>query len=109
MVIDDNTQKLRYTYQRVDDARIREADVRETVRLKELELELFKLKDSARQKSIGLWVRLGVVFLLLLMMGVLLIVSSANINLQDDCTMFSFMILIILAISIPIMFKNKNK
>ena len=109
MVIDDNAQKLRYTYQRVDDARIREADVHEKVRLKELELELFKLKDSARQKSIGLWVRLGVVFLLLLMMGVLLIVSSANSNLQDDCTMFSFMILIILAISIPIMFKNKNK
>ena len=94
IVIDDNAHKLQYTYQKVDDARIREADVRETVRLKELELELFKLKNHAQQKRTSLLVRLGVVFLLLFTMGILLLVSASNHSMRETSTGFSFFIIV---------------
>lgn len=56
---DDNHH--RYTYRNVDDARIREADANETIRLKELEIELLRMQDETRQKRFGLWMRLIVV------------------------------------------------
>lgn len=75
VAIDDDSQKLKYTYQQVDDARIREADVHEAVRLKEIELELFKLQDETKQKKINL---------------------------------FALFIMIVIAISTPIIFRNKK-
>ena len=42
---DSNHQK--YTYRKIDDARIREAEAKELVRLKEIELEQAKLKAKA--------------------------------------------------------------
>ena len=42
---DSNHQK--YTYRTIDDARIREAEAKELVRLKEIELEQAKLKAKA--------------------------------------------------------------
>ena len=75
VAIDDDSQKMKYTYQQVDDARIREADVHEAVRLKEIELELFKLQDETKQKKINL---------------------------------FALFIMIVIAISTPIIFRNKK-
>ena len=47
---DENHHK--YTYRKVDDARIREADVKEAIRLEELKLERLKLEHSIRQSKI---------------------------------------------------------
>ena len=105
ITIDDDAQKLKYTYQKVDDARIREADVHESVRLKEIELELFKLHDEAKQKKINLFVRF-IVFVLLLATFVGLLIANTQAN--DERSLFAFLVLIVIAISTPIMFRNKR-
>ena len=48
---DSNHQK--YTYRKIDDARIREAEANEHVRIKELEIELEKLKAKEREDNAG--------------------------------------------------------
>jgi len=40
-----------YTYRKIDDARIREADVHESIRLKELEIELEKTKNELKKEK----------------------------------------------------------
>ena len=50
-VSDSNHQK--YTYRKIDDARIREAEAKEAIRIKELELELEKLKSKERNDKAG--------------------------------------------------------
>ena len=59
-ISDSNHQK--YTYRKIDDARIRETEARERVRLKELELEQEKLranKDKDKQELNALFLALG--------------------------------------------------
>jgi len=57
-VSDSNHQK--YTYRKIDDARIREAEAKEAIRIKELELELEKLKSKERNDKAG-W-KAGLIF-----------------------------------------------
>ena len=77
-VSDSNHQK--YTYRKIDDARIREAEAKELVRLKEIELEHAKLKakkdeDKRTVKTVllffGLAVGLFLLMALLETMGVI--------------------------------------
>jgi len=56
---DENHHK--YTYRKVDDARIREADVREAIRLKELEIELLRLQNETRQKRFAIMMKVSIV------------------------------------------------
>ena len=51
-------QHRKLTVRQVDDARIREADVQQTIRLKELEIELERLKHETMQKRWGMLLRL---------------------------------------------------
>lgn len=52
------TNDNEYIYRKVDEARIKEAEIRETIRLKELEMEDSKLKqhESLRKMLTYLWV-----------------------------------------------------
>ena len=67
------------TYRKVDDARIREAEAQESIRLRELEIELLKMQDEARQKKSSLRVKYGILLACLLVI-VLLIVSIVLSN-----------------------------
>lgn len=60
IALDDRS--TRHTYRQIDDARIREAEVAELVRLKELEIEAARVKQGHRLTLI--WIAL-VVFMLL--------------------------------------------
>lgn len=55
-------KSTRHTYRQIDDARIREAEVGELVRLKELELEAARMKQGNRITLI--WIALMVLLLL---------------------------------------------
>ena len=69
LVSDSNHQK--YTYRKIDDARIREAEAKEFIRLKEIELEHAKLKaekdeDKRTIKMVLLFFGIGIGLWLLL-------------------------------------------
>jgi len=106
---DDEATRLQYTYQEVDDARIREADVREKIRLKELEIELLKLQDESRHKKASLWMRVGVVFgfLLFLCLLVLVMVTNSGSDIMATSFILCLFALVIAAVIIPKAFKNK--
>ena len=61
----DEAVHMKYTYQKVDDARIKEADVREKIRLKELEIEALKLQSEIQQKKFLSWIRLALIIVFL--------------------------------------------
>ena len=52
-----------YTYRKVDEARIREADVEEQIRIKELELE--SKRETSRYRLIKIWVIMLIVIAVL--------------------------------------------
>ena len=54
----EDANHRQYTYRSVDDARIREADAREAIRLKELEIEHLRLQHETQQKRFMMWTRL---------------------------------------------------
>lgn len=72
-VYDESEQK--YTYRKVDDARIHEADVKEKIRLRELEIEQQKYKSRQRLKQIGLLVAIA-----LTIIGLIMTVASDDLG-----------------------------
>lgn len=62
IVIDDGVKRSEHTYRKVDEARIREAEATQLIRLKEIELERLKqLEEAKEQKRIAMF---PIIFLL---------------------------------------------
>ena len=104
VVLDDESAKLKYTYQKVDDARIREADAMEKIRLKELEIEWLKLRDESRQKNAALWMKMSVLIGFLLVLGLLL--SAVIFSPEPDTKFSGFLLAVILMIVMGIVFSK---
>lgn len=106
-VSDSNHQK--YTYRQIDDARIKEANVQEAIRLRELEIELIKMKDESRQKKFAIYTRLVVVFVLLLItaLPIILMVQAKDGGTEINCLLVTFMMAGVTAIVLPRMFRSK--
>lgn len=66
----------RYTYRNVDDARIREADAREAIRLKELEIEHLRLQHETQQKHFMMWTRLIAIIAYFLIFALILLLPQ---------------------------------
>ena len=104
MLFDDEAARSKYTYQEVDDARIKEADVKETIRLKELEIEQLKLQDEIQQRKQTLQMKLVLVlsFFAILFVLLLLYVFSPD----DNYMALSFVIIIAMCIILPRFFRK---
>ena len=85
VLLDDEATRSKYTYQKVDDARIREADVKEKIRLKELEIEHMKLQDEIHQRKQTLQMRLALVISFFAVLLVLLLMYAFVIWMLVDC------------------------
>ena len=100
------------TYRKIDDARIREADVQETIRLRELEIELLKMRDESRQKKFSLYTKIGVLaaFVLLLVVLVILMITEKTRYGEPNyaCFLLAVIVVVAMAIIIPKLFKNKQ-
>lgn len=109
LVIEDESSKLQYTYQKVDDARIREADVHEKIRLKELEIDSLKLQNESKLMKTAVMMKLAVLFGLLAVLFLLIIaiITTTSSNIRGTCVMLCLAILIVLIIVIPKVFQNK--
>jgi len=78
---DENHYK--YTYRKVDDARIREADVKESIRLEELKLERLRLEEEMQHKTISMWMKfipLAILAGLIVLLTLLIIVVEEDIK-----------------------------
>lgn len=100
IVVLDDTTKLQYTYQKVDDARIREADVRESIRLKELEIELLKLQHSTKQERFGAAMRFVSVVVYFVLLAAMLLISTFSSNENVDYLRFYLLLLIPLGFAV---------
>lgn len=111
VVIDDEAMRMKYTYQQVDDARIREADVQEKIRLKELEIELVKLQHETQQRKnlqrTKLFV-LSFVSVAVIAIALLFIVFYEKIGLGDDpsISMVGFVLILVWLIILPKALRN---
>ena len=65
IMLENENEKV---YRKIDDARLKEAEVREKVRLKELELEEYKIKKEEKKSKIKIVVVLVAVLVGLLML-----------------------------------------
>ena len=111
VVIDDEAMRMKYTYQQVDDARIREADVQEKIRLKELEIELIKLQHETQQKKTVQRAKLFVLSFMsvaVIAISLLFIVFYEKIGLGDDpsITMVGFVLILVWLIVLPKALRN---
>lgn len=108
VIVDDEATRVKYTYQEVDDARIKEADVRENIRLRELEIELLKLQNESRHKKDSLRLRIAVLafFLLVLLVLIVGMLTAPGDDIFVSCFLLGGLALIIAAIIIPKTFKN---
>ena len=90
---DENHYK--YTYRKVDDARIREADVRESIRLEELKLERLRLEEEMQQKRISMWIKF---IPLAALVGMMVLLSLLMIVVEDEIKALFFLIEVLLII-----------
>ena len=99
-VSDSNHQKC--TYRKVDDARIREADVQEAIRLR-------KMQDESRQKKFALYAKFGVLAacLLIIVMLIFLMVLPIDEDIKGACIILAVIMIIVVAVIIPKLFRNK--
>ena len=104
VLFDDEAARSKYTYQKVDDARIREADVKETIRLKELEIEQMKLQDEIQQRKQTMQMKLVLVLAFFALLFVLLLLYV--FSLDDNYMALSFLILIAMCIILPRIFRK---
>lgn len=72
IMIDDGSKT--FTYKKVDEARIKEAEIDERIRLKELEIEKSKL--GLRQWLIKLWI--GIVILIAIISIIIVLIDRDN-------------------------------
>lgn len=112
VMVDDSTAKQKITYQQVDDTRIREADVHEKVRLKELEIEYLKMQTETRQKQTAQRAKV-LVAVLLVMIWAGLIIGSVVIkdkygNPDSGLGILSLFMLPVICIVIPLLFRTKK-
>lgn len=72
ILIDDNSST--YTYRKIDEARIKEAEVDKAIRLKELEIEQMKLQNdaTANHKSKKIMMTIGVSSFIVAILSLLL-------------------------------------
>ena len=68
ILLDDGSVETTYTYRKVDEARLKEAEVDKLIRLKELEIKQKELDRKAKSKTFK--AKLGIVFVLF---GIILI------------------------------------
>lgn len=113
VMMDDEAAKQKITYQQVDDARIREADVHEKIRLKELEIEYLKMQTETKQKKTAQTAKVLVAVLLVLIL-VGLIVGSVLVkdkygDPDSGLSMLALFMLPVICIVIPLIFRSKNK
>lgn len=106
VVPDSNHQK--YTYRQIDDARIKEADVQEAIRLRELEIELIKLQDRSRQKKFAIYTKLIVVIALLLItaLPVILMINAKDGGTELMYLMFAIAMATVSAVVLPKLFHD---
>ena len=112
VVMDDETDRTQYTYQEVDNARIREADVKETIRLKELEIEQVKLQEEISHRKQTLMIKLAMVlgfFAIMLVMLLLYAFAKDQYGNSDDTYgALTFLMVVAMCIVFPFVFR-KNK
>ena len=104
VLFDDEASRSKYTYQEVDDARIREADVKENIRLKELEIEQMKLQDEIQQRKQTMQMKLVLMLAFFAILFVLLLLYV--FSLDDNYMALSFLILIAMCIILPRIFRK---
>lgn len=113
VMMEDDAAMQKITYQQVDDARIREADVHERIRLKELEIEYLKMQTETKQKKAAQTAKVVVaVLLVLVLVGLLLayvFVKNDYGGTNDDYMSFAMLMLPVLCIVIPLLFRTKKK
>ena len=112
VMVDDSSAKQKITYQQVDDARIREADVHEKIRLKELEIEYLKMQTETQQKKTAQRAKV-LVAVLLVMVWAGLIIGSVVIKDEDGnpdsgLGVLSLFMLPVICIVIPLLFRSKK-
>ena len=112
VMVDDSSAKQKITYQQVDDARIREADVHEKIRLKELEIEYLKMQTETQQKKTAQSAKV-LVAVLLVMIWAGLIIGSVVIkdeygNPDSGLAVLSLFMLPVICIVIPLLFRSKK-
>jgi len=110
VVTDDEASRMKYTYQKVDDARIREADVREKIRIKELEIELLKLKNESEQRKSFLKIKFCVLLGLLAILALLILAIAflKENDIQPAFWLLAIIMMIVIAIVIPKIFKTNS-
>ena len=112
VLLDDEATRSKYTYQKVDDARIREADVKEKIRLKELEIEHMKLQDEIHQRKQTLQMRLALVisfFAVLLVLLLMYAFVKNQLGLPDDTyAVLAFFMIIAMCIILPFVFRRQK-
>ena len=113
VMMEDDAAKQKITYQQVDDARIREADVHERIRLKELEIEYLKMQTETKQKKAAQTAKVVVAVLLVL---VLVGLIACSVLIRDDYgnpestySMLSLFMLPVIVIVLPLIFRSKSK
>lgn len=102
---DENHQK--YTYRKVDDARIREADVKEVIRLEELRIERLRLEEEAQYKRATMLMKvipLTVLCVLVFLLAVLMLVVDAGTQLA-----FFFLEIPLIIVTGIAIFRTKSK
>lgn len=107
IMVDDEALHHKFTYQQVDNARIHEADVKEKIRLKELEIEQIKLEHELQQKRFVQKTKL--IFFLVLIFLLAMLIILYKITDDDNYLSFSFLVLIATCIITPFILKSKNK
>ena len=105
-VADSNHQ--RYTYRQIDDARIKEADVQESIRLRELEIELIRMQDESRRKKFAIYAKLVVIFAFLLItaLPVIMMKYAKNGASEISYLMLAVAMAIVTAVALPKMFRS---
>ena len=112
VMVDDSSAKQKITYQQVDDARIREADVHEKIRLKEVEIEYLKMQPETRQKQTAQKAKV-LVAVLLVMIWAGLIIGSVVIkdkygHPESGLAVLSLFMLPVICIVIPLLVRSKK-
>lgn len=73
-LVDDGA--IKHTYRKIDEARIKEAEVSEKVRLKELELEELKIKSKEKSKAFK--IKISIILVIVMIIGWFLGEISGN-------------------------------
>ncbi|MBE5780059.1 MAG: zinc ribbon domain-containing protein [Clostridiales bacterium] len=104
--MEDEALRVKYTYESVDNARIREADVQEKIRLKELEIEHLKLQEQTERKRILMKAKV-IIFLLMVVVLAGLLIAYASTK-DETFVQFALLLLIGICLISPILFRVKT-